>query len=334
MAEIAAIALAARLNADNNLAGVAALVIDALREAELSIVSWSVPATARRKKVRYGELPAELKAERLQPEIDTATLELSDGSLGSLFHPFGESDWSITLDALVPKNSNAMVPLLLAAQRTVARSLLRDARATRVTISMQSSGAYCLPLVPHALTRTYLVSCTEAEITADYEDPKAFWQSGWSASEWIGERAMLERAMHTRDTVEYLREVIPHQWALVRAAKPGRCAYGIPAVLPEEREVYLSGEPALKEVGYEDGTAMVELSCALRPPRRVQGWEIFNIYGLLQSGSLPDGRAVKGLRVIFLYEAMARAERRPLLDVGAHVFYYDDDGQLHELQEG
>lgn len=326
-----AIALEARLEAAT-LAEVAALAVAALRASPLPpIKRWSIPATARRKPVSPGKLPDELTADRLPPSVNTATLELGDGSLGSLFHPYGESLWAFTLDALVPKNAPESLPTLLAAQRSVARVLLNDPRVERVTVSMQSAGAYCLPEVPIALTRTYLVSTTEKEVANAYDDPEAFWQSGWEATEWIGEHVLLERAMHTSNTTDYLKVVIPHQWELVRAARAGQCKYGIPAVLPTEKDVYFSGAPALQVVGYEDRSGTVELSCPFRPPKHIQGWEIFNLYGLLQSGKLQDGRPVREAQVVFLYEEMARTERRPLRDIGIKVLFYDDNGQLHEI---
>lgn len=161
--------------------------------------------------------------------------------------------------------------------------------------------------------------------------PEDFWNSGWESIEWIDEQAILGRAMGVSDTASYLREVIPQQWALARVAKPGLCRYGMPTLTPEENEIYFSGPPALNLVGYDEAEASPELSCSLQPPQHVQGWEILNLYSFLQSGSLPDGRPVKGIRVVFLYESMARSERRPLLDIGVRVLYYDAHGHLQEM---
>jgi hypothetical protein len=197
-------------------------------------------------------------------------------------------------------------------------------------VSIQGAGALCLPEVPIALMRTYMVSCSAVDVATTYESAEAFWQSGWTAVEWFGDRAMLERAIHAVDTIAFLQQVIEQQWALARAAKPGLCRYYAPQVLPEEREYYHSGAPALNVVGYADAEATVELACALKPPSHVQGWEIFDLHNLLQVGALPDGRPVQGIRVVFLHKDTAVTERRPLLDIGARIFYYDTDGHLQE----
>ena len=52
---------------------------------------------------------------------------------------------------------------------------------------------------------------------------------------------------------------------------------------------------------------------------------------LLRSGRLTDGRPLKEVRVVFADEAMARRERRPLLDNGVRVRFYDASGALQDL---
>ncbi|HKD09617.1 MAG TPA: hypothetical protein VKB79_27170 [Bryobacteraceae bacterium] len=328
-----AISLVSRLVL-GGLAEAAAIAVAALRGADLPpIARWSVPNTARRKKVAPGNLPRELAPAGAASEHATATMELQDGSIGSLFLPCDENEWTFSLDALLPKNDPERAPRILAALRTVCRTLLTDPRVTRVSLAFQGAGALCIPIVPIAGDRTYLVSCTRREVAEAYEAPDVFWSSGWDATEWIGERAMVERGMHTLGSVDYLAEVEPRQWALARAARPHRCEYALPVVQPEEQEIYRAGSPALSLVGYADAEREVELSCALRPPARVQGYEVFDLFGLLQAGVLQDGRPVRGVRVVFAYEDMARAERRPLLDVGVSVLFYDALGNLQELTD-
>ena len=295
------------------------------------IARWSVPDTARRKKATPGRLPFELTADGARPEVTTATMELDDGSLGALFQTYGERDWTFSLDVLVPKDEPASVPRILSQLRTLSQTLLQDPRAMRVSVGFVGAGALCLPTVPIAGLRTYLVSCTQREVADAYESPEAFWKSGWEASRWIGERAMLERAMQTMGSVDYLAQVQPQHWALARAAKPGRCHYALPVVKPEEEEVYRAGEPALALVGYAEREAEVELACALKPPAHIQGYEVFDLYGLLKEGVLEDGRPLRGIRVVFAHEEMARAERRPLLDIGARVLAYDTAGHLQQI---
>ena len=41
---------------------------------------------------------------------------------------------------------------------------------------------------------------------------------------------------------------------------------------------------------------------------------------------------MKTIRIVFLEEWMAEQEKRPLLDIGCHVWFYDD-GELNEILE-
>jgi hypothetical protein len=328
-----AISLHARL-AVTSLPDAASIAFSAVQGGALpSIAKWSIPNTGRRRRASLGQLPPELTPEGARPELSTAIMELDDGSIGSLFQSYDERDWGFTLRVRLPDDDPASAPRILAGLRTVCRTLLHDPRVIRVSLDFMGAGALCLPTVPIADVRTYLVSCTKREVADAYGSPEAFWKSGWEASQWIGERAMLERAMRTMGSVDYLAHVQPQHWALARAAKPGRCEYALPVVEPEEQEVYRAGAPALALVGYADREAEVELACALKPPAHVQGYEVFDLYGLREAGVLEDGRPVRGIRVVFSNEEMARAERRPLLDIGVRVLAYDKSGRLQEITE-
>jgi hypothetical protein len=92
--------------------------------------------------------------------------------------------------------------------------------------------------------------------------------------------------------------------------------------------VYRRGGPFLQTVGHVAGENVVELSCYLPPDEHLPGWEILNVFALLQRGSLPDGRRVEAVRVVFFDRASAEIEKRPLLDVGASVFWQGDAGDL------
>jgi hypothetical protein len=59
------------------------------------------------------------------------------------------------------------------------------------------------------------------------------------------------------------------------------------------------------------------LSCA---GGSVQGWEVYALRRRLSEGE------VRSARVLFLDEAVARDQARPLLDAGATVAFYDEDG--------
>jgi hypothetical protein len=109
--------------------------------------------------------------------------------------------------------------------------------------------------------------------------------------------------------------------------------------IQEER----AGYPALTLVGYDPDTRIVEFAgfVTKRPlveggeePRHVLIAEIHPIRELVLAGETDDGRPIDTVRVVFPHEWMARQERRPLLDVGARVFYLNPaDGELVELTD-
>lgn len=39
------------------------------------------------------------------------------------------------------------------------------------------------------------------------------------------------------------------------------------------------------------------------------------------------------VRVVFMKEWMAQSEKRPLLDIGCRLFYYDAAGELRDLAD-
>ena len=51
--------------------------------------------------------------------------------------------------------------------------------------------------------------------------------------------------------------------------------------------------------------------------------EIHEVRALVKAKQDREGRPVDTVRIVFLEEWMARRERRPLLDVGARVFFMD-----------
>ncbi len=69
---------------------------------------------------------------------------------------------------------------------------------------------------------------------------------------------------------------------------------------------------------------LLEFSCALNKGEHIQGWEIFALLGIIKQGKSAEGWAVKSVRIEFLERRMAEQEKRPLLDIGCHVWFHDD----------
>lgn len=303
----------------------AGVVAAALAESPLGAPrAWAVPAGAGFEAAGEDGLPAEIG-----DAVDSAAPRLADGSTGSLYPAWDGDGWAFTLDLRLDEAREDALPRAADALLSVARALLRGG-AARVSVAWQGRGALCLPEVPVACHRTHVVTATDAEVAAAYADPAAFWESGWSGVERHGDRALLWRAPDARDSADFLRAVLPQQWALARAARPRLTRYALPSVEPGEEPVYRAEEPVLQPAVYDAATGEVELACGAPPPAHVPGWQVFDLLSVLQAGALDDGRPVRSARVVFLFPEAAREEKRPLLDVGARVMWYDEAGMLVE----
>ena len=234
-----ALTLDARFPAARGPGGAAAAVLAALAASALPPVArWAVPIGGRWRK----------GAPVVPADAESLSLELADGTSGGVYHRRGEDEWSFTMDAFLPGGDDA-IPRVAAACADAARSLL-DAGAGRITLEWQGSGALCIPELPVAGMRTQVVSATEDEVRDAYDAPERFWESGWKAEK-RGGGVLLTRAMGARDSAEFLRAILPQQWELARAAKPGRTVYGAPRLDAGEDEVFRAGAAVLDLVGYD-----------------------------------------------------------------------------------
>ncbi len=215
----------------------------------------------------------------------------------------------------------------------VCRYLLQHGGLEQVSLFREGGGLACVPTVPLVDTTSHLALATQQQVGETYDNPQAFWEAGWDASESYGDQQLLLRGLDILEGPDYLAKIQPHQWAMARAAKPGLTEYYLPQLEPEEEDIYRSGSAVLDIVGHLAGENLIEYSCAAEPGQHIQGWEIIDILGLLEQGELPDGRQVEVVRVVFLECASAQEEKRPLLDVGAKVYCYDDAGELIEIPE-
>lgn len=141
------------------------------------------------------------------------------------------------------------------------------------------------------------------------------------------------REKHTFDNLDFLFAVYQTYWELARAAKPGLTQYQDPNPRPEEREIFFAGAPLLDLVGFRTKERMVEYTCHTEPNQHIQGWEIYELRQWLKKRTLEDGTPIQGIRVVFPNREMANREKRPLLDIGAQVRYYNRIGDTEEITE-
>ena len=196
------------------------------------------------------------------------------------------------------------------------------------------SGGSKLRICPHpplAITPWQMVFVSERSVAGSYDDPRAFWNAGWERREDFASGSLLVRGEFVDDDVAYLERVVPMQWKLARAAKAGLTKYFRPVYEDEVEAIYRQGESVLHPSGYVEGQRLAEFTCYVGADEHIPGWEIYGLWGIRKEGKLSDGRAVDTVRVVFADRDMALRERRPLLDIGARVFY--DYTSITEITE-
>jgi hypothetical protein len=201
--------------------------------------------------------------------------------------------------------------------------------------SLYSDGAglNCIPDVPLIFGASHVTYVSEQQIADAYEDGDTFRNADWDSVRQFGDSRLLTRGLDAKTTTEYLKDLLPMQWSLARAARAGLTEFWLPTVEPEEEAVYGAGAKTLEIVGHLAGENLVELTCSLSPGEHINGWEVYDLLALMESGELPDGRVVDKVRVVFIEKETALQEKRVLLDIGVEVHAYNDDGELIQITD-
>lgn len=128
------------------------------------------------------------------------------------------------------------------------------------------------------------------------------------------------------------RRLLDSSGALARLARPRRTLWIPPIPPPLGLPLERPDRPALRYSGVREPGPVAEYTCSISAGQHIHPAEIAALQGLLgRTETLPDGRHVAGVSVFFSEEARARAEFRPLADIGARVFLQVDGGELTEL---
>lgn len=186
----------------------------------------------------------------------------------------------------------------------------------------------------------YAVLTTDAQVAAAYDDPAVFWAS-WDKIEDVKGHKLCTRALRALRDEYWLGETFEASMAMARAARPHLTEFpwiqltGVEGPWWDFGDVQdeKAGWPMLDLVGYEPRTETVELAAKPGHDGHVLLQEIDTIRQLVSRGKTRDKKPVKCVRVVFLDEATARVEKRPLLDVGAKVYYMGKQAELVELTE-
>jgi hypothetical protein len=184
----------------------------------------------------------------------------------------------------------------------------------------------------------YAVLTTDAQVTASYDDPTVFWES-WDKIEPIGKFKLCTRALTALTAAYWLGETFENTMAMVRAAKPKLTGYtgwyqptkaNAPWWHYGDVQDEKAGWPLLDFVGYDPKTRTLEYAAKPNHPGHLLLQEIMTLMNLVD-GKTRDGQPIEVVRVVFLDEKQARAEKRPLLDNDIKVYYLGKAGELVEL---
>jgi hypothetical protein len=232
----------------------------------------------------------------------------------------------------------------------IARAALEIPELQHVMIARDVGGAMKFVPQPPLARANHLVTVTEQQVAERYDDPAVFWRV-WETVEAIGDKRLCIRHLDALDEEDWLARSFDDAMDLARAAKPKLTAYTkepyyhpdyAPWWDPGDWQDEKAGYPALTLVGYIEATKTVEFSGVLmerseqasnQPPHHVLIIEILTILRLVARKRTQDKRPVETVRVVFAAEWMARQERRPLLDVGARVYYLAATGDLVEVTD-
>lgn len=321
------------------LADVAAVALRVIAAAGLHAPTKCRVAGTKKQQVWKGIPAAFSEADALARPV---TLDLGGGLDVTLYRPHATAKWAAmgplrgedvrAIDFMLSVSDAGREGTLsaLAAYARLGRALLDEPGLIGACSSWKGDGARCLPEVPVAGTRSQVLVTTDEEVAAGYDDPGSFWSDGWSDVERRGSNSLCIRAIDAADGPALLAKLQDRQWALARAARPGGIRYYLPVVTDSERDIYRSGARTLGMAGLDPKTGKLEMTCAVLDDRHVAGWEIFDLWNVLQDGEL-DGAPIRGARVVFVDDAVARRERRPLLAAGAEVLAYDAEGELVQI---
>ena len=324
--------------------------LTALHEAGLSEVVEIQMANSKSRRGTRADLEAALEA--VGPDTHFFWFRLADETTvmcqraRGLEHVIDDHRWHVEIGASRPPTESWMV-----AMRRVARAAI--AMPEFEYIVLVRDGGHAMAFVPRPpLARSFhVVTITEQQVAEKYDDPDVFWRV-WEVVEPIGNVRLCARHLDALEEEDWLARTFDDTMELARHARPKLTYYDsdpywFPAYAPwwehGDHQDEKAGFPALTLVGYIADARTVELTGVVtkRPlqeggedPRHVLITEIHDVRALVAREQTADGRPVDSVRVVFPEEWMARQERRPLLDVGARVFYMDcATGALVEITD-
>ena len=305
--------------------------IEIMNERQNRFREWQMPATGPRTKELEALFEAVASVDRA-PRPTSITLFFDNRA--HFFIPVDPENetWParLTIDTQERPPDEIGAGLLLG--HFFLSALLESTDVAKASFNRVGAGLAAMPYVP-LIGRSHLALVTKEQVEENYDDPEIFWGTPWQSKDRHGDRFLVARGLDLPDTADFYDRVLEEQMALARAAAPGCTRYRTPVAADEERDIFFRGESALNPVGYLPASRTVEYSCAASPGAHIPVWEIYTIARMVREKRVQGGRVVDTVRIVFLNEETARLEKRPLLDVGAQVHHYNDQGELVQLFE-
>jgi hypothetical protein len=275
----------------------------------------------------------------------TLTVHYSDTYITEVYR-LRENDWEIR------GRTSIKIPVTideLQRQLHTLRGALGLPGLIRAVVSREYEHHTQFPLRPPIAAANYAVITTEADVDAAYLEPEVFWNA-WDTIEEHGDFRLCTRGLHLPDPIDeraWLAHTFDDSMAMARAARPKQTWYGLASRPgPRYAPFWEPGDPAdgkagfacIAPIGYDPATRTVEYTAYVPPPtggipNHLLLYDIHVIRAAVIRKKTLKGEPVDTVRVVFLDEAAARAERRPLLDVGARVFFHTADKRLVELTD-
>src|SRR5262249_38520119 len=109
---------------------------------------------------------------------------------------------------------------------TALQALLRRGFLRAGAIARQGGGPLPFPIVP-LLPRLHAAAFDISAAAEHYARPQVLMEVPGARSERIGDIVLVARALHARSDLEFLNSILPGQWHLARAARPGQVDYDI-----------------------------------------------------------------------------------------------------------
>lgn len=311
-------------------AAIIRMVVDRMELSEITVHSWNVPLSSE---PILGPCPSRSVLEGVfEKQEEQGSFYLNFSGVTTLSGFIRNANWIVRLTVNIGEISSEAYQSKYRIVKDIVYQFIDSSDVQKATVKRWAPSIKCIPVVP--VVKDYqLILTTATEIEASYENCDAFYSLAWDKVEKIGDLIILERASYYVDNISFLKHIWWDQWTLARIAKPGLVKYYAVQLQEDEKPIFYQGEQLLHPSEYFADEKRKVYSASVSVQNHINGWEIFALREALQKGRTLDGEEVRYIDVIFVDRDMAACERRPLLDIGCRVFFFNDDGELAEWTE-